>query len=64
MNAKAALAYLLSRLNEAATWRGLLLIATALGTKLQPEHSEAIVTGGLLIVGIVGAALPDKLRQP
>lgn len=52
--------YVLARLNEAATWRGLVVIATALGAKIAPLHFEAIVSGGLLVAGFIGAALPDK----
>lgn len=50
--------YLLARLQEPSTWRGLVLIATALGAVLSPDQQEAIVSGGLLLAGLVGAALP------
>ena len=52
--------YLRARLLEPSTWRGLVLISTALGAMLTPEQQEAIVTAGLLIAGLVGAAFPDK----
>lgn len=52
--------YLLDRAREASTWRGLVLIASALGASLTPERAEAIVTAGLAVAGIVGAALPDR----
>ncbi len=53
-------AYLLARLQEASTWRGLVLIATALGYVLSPDQQEAIVAGGLLVAGLIGAAAPGK----
>jgi hypothetical protein len=52
--------YLRARLLEPSTWRGLVLISTALGAVLTPEQQEAIVTAGLLIAGLIGAAFPDK----
>lgn len=52
--------YILARLQEPSTWRGLVLIASALGAALSPDQQEAIVTGGLLLAGLIGAALPDK----
>ena len=60
MNWNKVLDYVMARLNEAATWRGLVVIATALGAKLAPTHFEAIVTGGLFLAGLIGAALPDR----
>ena len=52
--------YILARLHEPSTWRGLVLIVSALGAALSPDQQEAIVTGGLLLAGIIGAAVPDK----
>lgn len=57
-------AYLLARLQEPSTWRGLVLIATALGAVLSPDQTEAIVAGGLLLSGLIGAALPDQKSRP
>lgn len=55
--------YLIARLQESSTWRGLILIATALGAKVQPQIWEAVVTGGLMLAGLVAVAFPDR-RQP
>ena len=52
--------YLQARLLEPSTWRGLVLISAALGAVLTPEQQEAIVTAGLLVAGLIGAAFPDK----
>ncbi len=54
--------YLIDRLKEPSTWRGLVLIATACGAVLSPDQREAIVTGGLLVVGLIGAAISDTKR--
>jgi hypothetical protein len=45
--------YLLDRLNENSTWRGILLVCTALGVSISPQHQEAIVAAGLGIVGAI-----------
>lgn len=47
--------YILERLKEPSTWRGLVLIATALGAKISPDQAEAIVVAGLFLVGAIGA---------
>lgn len=48
-----ALLYILDRLSENSTWRGILLVLTALGVSLSPQHQEAIVAGGLGLVGAI-----------
>jgi hypothetical protein len=44
---------LLGKLSENSTWRGLILIATAVGLKLDPEQANAIIAAGLAVVGLV-----------
>jgi len=53
-------AYLLARAQEPSTWRGIVMISTALGAALSPDQQEAIVAGGLLVAGLIGAAAPGK----
>ncbi len=53
-------AYLLARLTESSTWRGLVLIVTALGGALTPDQREAVVLIGLAVAGAIAAAVPDK----
>jgi hypothetical protein len=45
--------YLLERLKEPSTWRGLLALTTALGVKLHPELQEAILSTGLALIGLI-----------
>ena len=52
--------YILNRLSEPSTWRGIVLILTALGTTLSPEQREAITTAGLGLVGLFGALTEDS----
>lgn len=52
--------YILARAKEPSTWRGALLLLTALGVRVSPEMTDAIVTVGLGVVGLLGVATPDK----
>lgn len=52
--------YLIERAKEPSTWRGLVLILTALGVPLAPEMQSAIVSVGLAVAGLIGVATPDK----
>jgi len=51
---------LLERLSENSTWRGLILVATAVGLKVDPEHQEAIVAAGLGLVGLINVLRKGK----
>lgn len=44
---------LLERLSENSTWRGIILVATALGVKLDPELQNQILAAGLGLVGVI-----------
>lgn len=48
--------FILDRLRENSTWRGLVLLATSLGVTISPEAGEAIVALGLAIVGAINVA--------
>ena len=52
--------YLLERIKEPSTWRGLTLLLTALGVPLAPGVSDAIIAAGLGIAGLIGALAPDR----
>lgn len=56
---KTAYRFLLARLAEVSTWKGLFLILTAGGAAAHPELQNAIVTVGLALVGALGVATPD-----
>jgi hypothetical protein len=45
--------YLLNRLGESSTWRGIVLLLTALGVTLNPEQVASITGVGLGIVGLI-----------
>lgn len=60
MNYEAVGRYIIERAKEPTTWRGLVLILTAIGVQVSPEKQELIVTIGLGFAGLIGAAIPEK----
>lgn len=52
--------YLLERAKEPSTWRGAILLLTALGVPVAPELANAIVSVGLAVAGLIGVVTPDK----
>lgn len=52
--------YFLARLKEPSTWRGIVLLISALGVAMKPELAEAIIALGLALAGGVAAVSPDK----
>jgi len=51
--------YLIERLKEASTWRGIVAILTGFGVYLTPEQQNAIIALGLAVMGAIGAFFPD-----
>jgi len=61
--------WLLARLREPSTWRGLVWLATVAGLSLRPDQAEAIVLAGMAMAGLLGVFLNDtpqaiKLELP
>jgi hypothetical protein len=55
------LQFFLNRLREPSTWRGIIMLATALGMAIKPDLAEAIITLGIALSGGVAVATPDRL---
>jgi hypothetical protein len=55
--------YILERAKEPSSWRGLLLILTAIGIPIAPELADAIIAVGLALAGLVGVATPDVVSE-
>ena len=51
---------IVDRLAEPSTWRGLFMIATAVGVAVSPEMETAIITLGMSIVGLIGVLTGEK----
>ena len=54
------MSYLLERLSENSTYRGLIMLAGALGWQLSPEHNEAIIAAALALVGLINVFRKSK----
>ena len=52
--------YIRDRLQEPSTWRGIILLLTAVGVPIAPAMGEAIICVGLALAGGVGVVTPDK----
>lgn len=52
--------YIVDRMKEASTWRGIILLLTAVGVPIAPELQTAIISAGLALAGLIGVATPDK----
>lgn len=50
----------LERLTENSTWRGLILVATAAGLRLEPELQNQIIASGLALVGLINVIRKEK----
>ena len=52
--------YLVERMKEPSTWRGIILLLTAAGVPIAPELQTVIISAGLGLAGLIGAITPDK----
>lgn len=52
--------YFLARAKEPSTWRGAILFLTAIGVPIAPAMTDAIVTAGLGLAGLIGMITADN----
>jgi hypothetical protein len=52
--------YILDRLAENSTWRGLVFVASATGITLVPDQANAIAAAGMAIVGAINVFRKEK----
>lgn len=55
--------WLLARLREPSTWRGIIWLATAFGVSLRPEVWEQIAAVGMALAGLVGVVTREKSQD-
>ena len=55
--------YILDRLKEPSSWRGLVMIATAFGVSVNPELLPSIIAAGTGLAGIIGFVFKDKVFE-
>lgn len=56
------ISYVMTRLKEPSTWRGIILLITSIGISLSPEQLDAFVALGLCLTGAIGTFLPDAKK--
>ena len=59
----AVLNWLLARLREPSSWRGIVWLLTVFGLAIKPGQAEAIVTAGMALAGLLGVFLSDETRS-
>ena len=52
--------YLLDRMKEPSSWRGVIYLLTAAGVPLAPALADSIIAVGLALAGLIGALAPGK----
>ena len=52
--------YILARLTEQSTWRGLILLLTGFGIELEPALQGHIIALGLAAVGVINVLRKEK----
>lgn len=55
-----ALDYVLNRLQEPSTWRGLVFVISASGITLDPSKANAIAAAGMALVGAINIFRKEK----
>lgn len=59
---KQILKYVTARASERSTWLGLTSVATALGLLLSSEQTEAVISAGMAVAGMIAAFSGDKRK--
>lgn len=54
------MAYIIERLAEPSTWRGIIMIITSLGIGVAPDLIAPIVAAGTGLAGIIGVVAKGK----
>lgn len=57
------LRFVIARLKEASTYRGIALVLTGLGIAYRPEIGDAIMAAGMALAGLFGVLLPDTAAE-
>jgi uncharacterized membrane protein len=55
--------WLIERLKEPSTWRGIVMLVTGFGLALSSEMQEQIITVGISLTGLIGMLTSDKKGQ-
>lgn len=59
MNFQVLLDWVLARMAEPTTWRGLIYVLSACGVALSPQNASAILAGGMGLAGFLAVVTKD-----
>ena len=59
MNFQTVIDWVLARMSEPSTWRGLIGIASACGVVINPQYAAAILAGGIGLAGFINVVTKD-----
>lgn len=51
--------YILARTKERSTWMGIISIVTAVGMALTPDQTEAVISTGIALAGLIAVFTKD-----
>lgn len=54
------LSFILQRLKEATTWKGIIMLLAAAGVTLDPDQIQAIIAAGLALIGVIDVFIKEK----
>jgi hypothetical protein len=52
--------YIINRLSENSTWRGLIGLVTAFGIALSPEQAAGITSAGIGLIGLINVFRKER----
>lgn len=55
--------WIIDRLKEKTTWRGITALLTALGVALEPSQAEAIILAGVALAGVFEVFFKDPKTE-
>jgi hypothetical protein len=56
--------YIVARMAEPSTWRGIVFMLTSIGITIQPELVGPIIAIGTGVAGLIGVLTKDKAPAP
>ena len=63
MNIKAIISWILARLKEPSTWRGILTVIAAMGVAITPANATIILAAGVGLAGFINIVISDPNKD-
>lgn len=62
-NMPEAIKYILDRLDEPSTWKGIIALLATFGVSIHPELAQAIITAAVSVVGVIEILVNEKAKK-